>query len=79
MQEQELSFKCLNKTNFDREKCEIFFVNYNNCKEFWVSFRNLENEYILNTFESSSEQSAWRSSCQRNRALSASSGGSCGY
>jgi len=36
-QEQELSFKCLNKNNFDRDKCEVYFANYNNCKEFWVS------------------------------------------
>ncbi|EDX11280.1 GD14905 [Drosophila simulans] len=33
--EQELSFKCLNQNNFDRDKCEIYFANYNNCKEFW--------------------------------------------
>lgn len=36
LQEQDLSYKCLNKNHFDKEKCEVFFVNYNNCKEFWV-------------------------------------------
>lgn len=36
-QEHNLSLNCLNKNNFDREKCEVFFVNYNNCKEFWVN------------------------------------------
>ncbi|XP_020798813.1 coiled-coil-helix-coiled-coil-helix domain-containing protein 7 [Drosophila serrata] len=35
LKEQELSFKCLNKNNFDHEKCEVYFANYNNCKEFW--------------------------------------------
>ncbi|KAH8405275.1 hypothetical protein KR222_001015 [Zaprionus bogoriensis] len=40
LKEQELSFKCLNKTNFDREKCEVYFANYNNCKEFWNKVRS---------------------------------------
>ncbi|KAH8339098.1 hypothetical protein KR074_003973 [Drosophila pseudoananassae] len=40
LKEQELSYKCLNKNNFDREKCEIYFVNYNNCKEFWNNVRS---------------------------------------
>ncbi|KAH8372032.1 hypothetical protein KR093_009761 [Drosophila rubida] len=40
LKEQELSYKCLNKNNFDREKCEIYFVNYNNCKEFWNKVRS---------------------------------------
>lgn len=33
-----MSYKCLHKNHFERAKCEIFFANYNNCKEFWVSF-----------------------------------------
>ncbi|XP_044736384.1 coiled-coil-helix-coiled-coil-helix domain-containing protein 7 [Chrysoperla carnea] len=37
--EQAMSYKCLNDNNFDREKCEVFFVNYNNCKEFWNKIR----------------------------------------
>ncbi|XP_055923740.1 coiled-coil-helix-coiled-coil-helix domain-containing protein 7 [Eupeodes corollae] len=40
LKEQELSYKCLNKYNFDREKCELFFANYNNCKDFWNKVRS---------------------------------------
>ncbi|KAH8305673.1 coiled-coil-helix-coiled-coil-helix domain-containing protein 7 [Drosophila kikkawai] len=40
LKEQELSFKCLNKNNFDHEKCEVYFANYNNCKEFWNKVRS---------------------------------------
>ncbi|ALC44787.1 CG4186 [Drosophila busckii] len=40
LKEQELSFKCLHKNNFDRDKCEVYFVNYNNCKEFWNKVRS---------------------------------------
>lgn len=36
LQEQELSYKCLSKHNYEREPCEIYFANYKNCKEFWV-------------------------------------------
>lgn len=36
-QEQDLSYNCLHKNNFDREKCELYFANYQNCKEFWVN------------------------------------------
>ncbi|KAH8378806.1 hypothetical protein KR009_001433 [Drosophila setifemur] len=39
LKEQDLSFKCLNKNNFDRDKCEFYFANYNNCKEFWNKVR----------------------------------------
>lgn len=37
-QEQDMSYRCLHENNFDRDKCEMYFVNYNNCKEFWVSW-----------------------------------------
>lgn len=40
LKEQELTYKCLNKNNFDREKCELFFANYNNCKDFWNKVRS---------------------------------------
>ncbi|CAD7081159.1 unnamed protein product [Hermetia illucens] len=40
LKEQELSYKCLHKNNFDREKCEVYFANYNNCKEFWNKVRS---------------------------------------
>lgn len=36
LQEQKMTYQCLNKNNYDREACEAYFVNYNNCKEFWV-------------------------------------------
>uniref|UniRef100_A0A1A9ZWF7 Coiled-coil-helix-coiled-coil-helix domain-containing protein 7 n=1 Tax=Glossina pallidipes TaxID=7398 RepID=A0A1A9ZWF7_GLOPL len=35
LKEQELSYKCLSKHNYEREPCEIYFANYKNCKEFW--------------------------------------------
>lgn len=31
-----MSYRCLNENYYDRDKCEVYFVNYNNCKEFWV-------------------------------------------
>lgn len=39
LKEQELSYKCLNQNHFDRQKCELFFANYNNCKDFWTKVR----------------------------------------
>lgn len=35
LREQELSYKCLDRNNFDREKCEVYFANYKNCRAFW--------------------------------------------
>ncbi|KAJ6638443.1 Coiled-coil-helix-coiled-coil-helix domain-containing protein 7 [Pseudolycoriella hygida] len=35
LQEQKMTYQCLSKNDYDREKCEAFFDNYNNCKEFW--------------------------------------------
>lgn len=37
LREQELSFKCFNENNFDKEACEKEMKNYNMCKSFWVS------------------------------------------
>uniref|UniRef100_A0A182YBH8 Coiled-coil-helix-coiled-coil-helix domain-containing protein 7 n=1 Tax=Anopheles stephensi TaxID=30069 RepID=A0A182YBH8_ANOST len=39
LKEQELSYKCLSKNNFDHGKCELYYANYNNCKEFWNKIR----------------------------------------
>uniref|UniRef100_A0A182VBP2 THAP-type domain-containing protein n=1 Tax=Anopheles merus TaxID=30066 RepID=A0A182VBP2_ANOME len=39
LKEQELSYKCLSKNNFDHGKCELYYANYNNCKEFWYLSR----------------------------------------
>lgn len=36
LKEQEMSYKCLHDNGFDRDKCELYFLNYKNCKEFWV-------------------------------------------
>ncbi|CAG9792804.1 unnamed protein product [Diatraea saccharalis] len=35
LKEQEQSYQCLNKNNFDHSKCENYFDNYNICKKFW--------------------------------------------
>uniref|UniRef100_A0A336K7X8 Coiled-coil-helix-coiled-coil-helix domain-containing protein 7 n=1 Tax=Culicoides sonorensis TaxID=179676 RepID=A0A336K7X8_CULSO len=35
LKEQKLSFKCLDHNAYDAEKCEVFFQNYKNCKDFW--------------------------------------------
>ncbi|XP_037028190.1 coiled-coil-helix-coiled-coil-helix domain-containing protein 7 [Bradysia coprophila] len=37
LKEQNMTYQCLNKNNYDREVCEPYFVNYNNCKDFWGS------------------------------------------
>ncbi|XP_037933865.1 coiled-coil-helix-coiled-coil-helix domain-containing protein 7 [Teleopsis dalmanni] len=39
LKEQELSFKCLSQNNFEHEKCEVYFANYNKCKDFWNKVR----------------------------------------
>lgn len=36
-QEQAKSFKCLSDNHYDKDQCELFFVNYTNCQKFWVS------------------------------------------
>lgn len=43
LKEQELSYKCFNKNNFDKEACQIEIQNYNTCKSFWVRKLFLEN------------------------------------
>lgn len=40
LKEQPLSYKCLEQNHFDGKKCELFFANYNNCKEFWSKVRS---------------------------------------
>lgn len=35
-QEQNLTYKCLNDNNFDKEQCQAYYKNYQNCKDFWV-------------------------------------------
>lgn len=32
-----LSLKCLDSNQEERQACEVYFINYKNCKEFWVS------------------------------------------
>lgn len=31
-----MSFRCLHDNNFEHDKCELYFLNYKNCREFWV-------------------------------------------
>ncbi|CAG0920011.1 unnamed protein product, partial [Notodromas monacha] len=33
------SMKCLHDNAFDRDKCETFFDNYNECKKFWTAVK----------------------------------------
>ncbi|CAO1320891.1 unnamed protein product [Diamesa hyperborea] len=35
LKEQNATYSCLSRNHYDKDKCELFFVNYNNCKEFW--------------------------------------------
>lgn len=54
-QEQQLTYKCLNDALYDKEKCSVYFENYNSCKAFWVrtmedvlqSYRVLINPHSL--------------------------------
>ena len=38
LKEQNLTQKCFNDNNYDKEKCQMHMYNYKTCKEFWVSF-----------------------------------------
>ncbi|XP_059622787.1 coiled-coil-helix-coiled-coil-helix domain-containing protein 7 [Phlebotomus argentipes] len=40
LKEQEMSYKCLDKNNYDHGKCEMYFQNYKNCKHFWGRVMN---------------------------------------
>ncbi|RUS27174.1 hypothetical protein BC938DRAFT_483627 [Jimgerdemannia flammicorona] len=35
--EEKASMKCLDKNNYDKTKCEYFFLQYRECKKKWVS------------------------------------------
>lgn len=35
-----LSLKCLDSNQIDRNACEVYFVNYKNCKEFWAKVQS---------------------------------------
>lgn len=37
LKEQHLTYKCLSDAQYDKEKCSIYFENYNSCKAFWVT------------------------------------------
>lgn len=39
LKEQNLTFKCYDNHNYDKEKCEKQINNYRLCKLFWVRFR----------------------------------------
>ncbi|CAI9732850.1 Hypothetical predicted protein [Octopus vulgaris] len=35
VRESLMSFKCLDDNGYVRDKCEKYFTNYRNCREFW--------------------------------------------
>ncbi|XP_064617164.1 coiled-coil-helix-coiled-coil-helix domain-containing protein 7-like [Liolophura sinensis] len=35
LHEQEISYRCLSENDYDRDKCEMAFQNYQNCRAFW--------------------------------------------
>lgn len=37
--EERLSYKCLEKNNYDKEMCNEYFLNINICREFWDNIR----------------------------------------
>jgi cytochrome c oxidase assembly protein subunit 23 len=39
--EEKQSMKCLDKNNYDKSKCEYFFLQYRECKKQWVSWVDL--------------------------------------
>ncbi|KAL3286343.1 hypothetical protein HHI36_000851 [Cryptolaemus montrouzieri] len=39
LKEQELTYKCYNKNNFDYDKCALQIENYKSCKSFWHMVR----------------------------------------
>ncbi|KAJ8934115.1 hypothetical protein NQ314_013573 [Rhamnusium bicolor] len=39
LKEQELSYKCFNDNNFDKEACQLEIQNYQTCKTFWHSVK----------------------------------------
>ncbi|XP_014209011.1 coiled-coil-helix-coiled-coil-helix domain-containing protein 7 [Copidosoma floridanum] len=37
LKEHNLTNNCLVENNYDKEKCELYFENYRNCKQFWLA------------------------------------------
>ncbi|KAL1501603.1 hypothetical protein ABEB36_006900 [Hypothenemus hampei] len=37
--EQQLSFQCFDKNNYDKDKCLLQIENYKTCKKFWGELR----------------------------------------
>ncbi|XP_044263655.1 coiled-coil-helix-coiled-coil-helix domain-containing protein 7 [Tribolium madens] len=35
LKEQEQTYKCFHKNNFDKEACQLHIENYKTCKSFW--------------------------------------------
>lgn len=46
LKERELTYKCFNNNNFDKEACELHMENYRTCKSFWVSKLLFKKLYI---------------------------------
>ncbi|KAJ9582704.1 hypothetical protein L9F63_022945 [Diploptera punctata] len=40
VKEHDMVFKCLDKNNYDYEKCNDYFENYKGCKNFWGRLRS---------------------------------------
>ena len=40
------SYKCLDKFDYDRDKCTDFFQAYRDCKKAWVRQESLELHFI---------------------------------
>ncbi|KAL6426608.1 hypothetical protein ACFW04_009187 [Cataglyphis niger] len=35
-----LSLKCLDSNQEERQACEVYFINYKNCKDFWATVQS---------------------------------------
>lgn len=49
-EEQELSYRCFSKYNYDKEKCTLQIENYKACKNFWGeirAYRRRQGQYPL--------------------------------
>ncbi|XP_015433877.1 PREDICTED: coiled-coil-helix-coiled-coil-helix domain-containing protein 7 [Dufourea novaeangliae] len=40
LKEHGQALKCLDNNNYDKKKCEVYFVNYRICKTFWAKVMN---------------------------------------
>lgn len=50
LHEQNLSYKCFDANNFNKDACEKEIKNYNICKSFWVRDATLKTIFISKLF-----------------------------